>query len=300
MELSVVVPTLNGREQLARTLDSVSEHVAGTEVIVVNGPSADGTTGMVRDREDVDVLVEIADRPTNAARNAGIDHATGDAIAFVNQGSAVTDEWERAIRAGLREAPIVTGPTHRRVRAGKTTECTEAQTVAGRTVTYVNPDNVVLTQRVLTDLDGFDEYLTVDDARDLSHRAAGMNRAVSWRSDMAVERPMGADGGTTETDWNREYRSVAYRLAKNYGLRPAVIASITQRALSDARSALRDVFAGEKPATDWFSSGRGVVAGVPVGFKDGLAARARDRSDRRNPRGQSTRRNRAVAVYDSR
>ncbi|WEL17842.1 MULTISPECIES: glycosyltransferase family 2 protein [unclassified Halorhabdus] len=300
MELSVVVPTLNGREQLARTLDSVNAHVSEGEVIVVNGPSADGTTGMVRDREDVDVLVEIADRSTNAARNAGIDHATGDAIAFVNQGLSVTDDWATAIRTGLSETPIVTGPTHKRVRAGKTTECATSRTVAGRSITYVNPDNMVITRKLLADLDGFDEYLDVNDARDLSHRAAGMNRAVSWRSDMAVERPVGADGGTSETNWNREYRSLAYLLAKNYGFRPAVVASVCQQALSDASGGLRDVLAGKKSATDWFSSGQGVVTGIPVGFKDGLAARARDRSDRRNPGGRSTGRNRAVAVYDSR
>jgi len=156
MDLSVVVPTLNGREQLARTLDSVSDHVSGAEVIVVNGPSADGTTGMVRDREDVDVLVEIADRSTNVARNAGIAQASGDVVAFLNQGVAVTDGWERAIRAGLREAPAATGPTHRRVRAGKTTEPAETGAVAGRSVTYVNPDNVALTRNLLADLDGFD------------------------------------------------------------------------------------------------------------------------------------------------
>jgi len=300
MELSVVVPTLNGREQLARTLDSVSEHVSGAEVIVVNGPSADGTTGMVRDREDVDVLVEIADRSTNAARNAGIDHATGDAIAFVSQGLSVTDEWATAIRAGLREAPVVTGPTHQRVRAGKTTESDETRAVAGRSVTYVNPGNLVLTRKLLADLDGFDEYLTVEDARDFSHRVAGMDRTAAWRTDMAVERAMGADGGTNEVDWRRQYQSFAYRLAKNYGLRPAVIARIARRALADAGKTLRDVFAGETPATDWFGAGRSVLTAVPVGFKDGLTARARDRTDRRNPRGRSTGRDRAVAVYDSR
>lgn len=300
MDLSVVVPTLNGREQLARTLDSVNEHVSGAEVIVVNGPSADGTTGMVRDREDVDVLVEIADRSTNAARNAGIDHATGDAIAFVNQGVSVTDRWEQAIRDGLREAPVVTGPTHQRVRAGKTTERAETGSVASRSVTFVNADNVALTRNVLADLDGFDEHVHVADARDLSHRAAGLNRDVTWRSGMAVERPVGADGGTSETDWNREYRSFAYRLAKNYGLRPAVLARIGWRAVSDAGSQLRSVLAGERPASGWLRAGRDVLTATPGGFKDGLAARARDRSDRRNPRGRSTGEDRAVAVYDSR
>ena len=44
MTLSVVVPTLDNREQLARTLDGLADHVPEAEVVVVNGPSTDGTT----------------------------------------------------------------------------------------------------------------------------------------------------------------------------------------------------------------------------------------------------------------
>lgn len=76
MDLSVVVPTLNGRDRLAACLDALAAHAPEAEVIVANGPSADGTTGMVRDRDDVDVLVEISDRTVNVARNAGIEVAT--------------------------------------------------------------------------------------------------------------------------------------------------------------------------------------------------------------------------------
>jgi len=58
MQLSVVVPTLNGREELRVSPTRSPRRVPDAEVVVVNGPSADGTTGMVRDRPDVDVLVE--------------------------------------------------------------------------------------------------------------------------------------------------------------------------------------------------------------------------------------------------
>jgi len=63
MALSVVVPTLNGREELVGCLDALAEQVPDAEIIVVNGPSADGTTGMVRDRSDVEVLAAWDDRP---------------------------------------------------------------------------------------------------------------------------------------------------------------------------------------------------------------------------------------------
>ena len=298
MELSVVVPTLDGREQLAGTLDSIAANAPDAEVIVVNGPSTDGTTGMVRERTDVDVLVEIADRSINAARNAGIDHARGDAIALVNQGLSLTDNWRDALTDGFQEAPVVTGPTHRSVRAGKTTEAVEQRTIAGRSVTYVNPGNLAVTRKLIDDLDGFDEYLEIGGARDFSHRVAGTDRTVHWRSELAVERVVGADGGSTERDWGWKYRSLAYRLVKNYGLRPTVIRRGCQGAARDGLDTLREVFDGERNASAWLATGKGVVGGLARGGWDGLFARARDRSQRRNPHGRSSRRDRAVAVYE--
>jgi len=110
MDLSVVVPTLNGRDRLAACLDSLAAHAPDAEVIVVNGPSADGTTGMVRDRDDVDVLVEISDRTVNVARNAGIETATGDVIALVDYDNRITPAWVDGVLGGLDRADVVTGP----------------------------------------------------------------------------------------------------------------------------------------------------------------------------------------------
>ncbi|OTE98897.1 glycosyltransferase, partial [Halorubrum sp. SD612] len=110
MDLSVVVPTLNGRDRLAACLDALAADAPDAEVIVVNGPSADGTTGMVRDRDDVDVLVEISDRTVNVARNAGIEVATGDAVALVDYDNRIEPGWRDAVADGLDAAPVVSGP----------------------------------------------------------------------------------------------------------------------------------------------------------------------------------------------
>ncbi|MFC6771068.1 glycosyltransferase family 2 protein, partial [Halorubrum pallidum] len=110
MDLSVVVPTLNGRDRLAGCLDALAAHAPEAEVIVANGPSADGTTGMVRDRDDVDVLVEISDRTVNVARNAGVEVATGDAIAVVDYDHRIGESWIDGVHSGLDEADVVTGP----------------------------------------------------------------------------------------------------------------------------------------------------------------------------------------------
>ncbi len=298
MQLSVVVPTLNGRDQLSSCLDQLTAIAPDAEVIVVNGPSADGTTGMVRDRADVDVLVEVSARTVNVARNAGIEVASGDIIAFVSDDLRVEDSWRTAIAEGLTKAPVVTGPTHRTVTGGMTTESPETRHISRRHVTYFSGNNVAFEADVLDALDGFDEYLETGGARDAAHRLAGMETPVAWEPSMSVRCEYEADGGHTHRDWGWKYRALSYRLIKNYGVRPTVLRRTLSHAVGDAASTARDVISGNAQPTVWFGTGRDVVSGMATGFSDGLIARSRDREDSRNPHGISKRADRAVARYD--
>jgi len=300
MNLSVVIPTLNGREELSRCLDTLAAHVPDAETIVVNGPSADGTTGMVRDRDNVEVLVEIADRTINAARNAGIDRATGDVVALLDRSFSIEGGWIEAIADGLSDAAVVTGPTHRKLPAGMTTESREQRTIAGREVTYFNPGNVAFSEGVLDELDGFDEYLEIGGSRDLAHRLAESGHEVTWNGSMCVRCEFEADGGMRQKDWGWKYRSLAYRLVKNYGVRPTVSRRIITHACRDGFDSLKAVVRGEAAPSQWLGTGRKVIEGTSVGMKDGVRARRQDAPPRRNPNGRSARRDRAVEVYEKR
>lgn len=330
MQLSVVVPTLNGRRQLVACLDALAATAPESEVIVVNGPSADGTTGMVRGREDVDVLVEVADRNLNVVRNAGLEEATGDRIALVGHNRTVEPGWLAALDRGFDGArplprshalaegyPLpdnptigaVTGPT----RSSEQGE-PETRTIAGRDVTYFDGFNVAFSSEAVTALDGFDEYLETGGARDFAHRLAANGYDVAWREEMAVRDGIEAspdgepktrvprtvsDGGHTERDWNWRYRALAYRLVKNYGFRPTTVRRLASHAGSDAIAELVGIVRGEATPTGWLATGRDVFSGTFRGESSGLLARWRDRG-RRNPHGISSRSDRAVAVYDRR
>ena len=115
---------------------------------------------------------------------------------------------------------------------------------------------------------------------------------------MRVKRGVEADGGGLGAERGWKYRSLSYRLVKNYGPRPTVFRRIAGHALGDAYAELRAVFGGESKPSQWFGSGRTVLTNVGGGARDGLAARRKDREERRNPNGRSTRADRAVAVYD--
>ena len=295
MELSVVVPTLNGRERLAGCLDALAAHAPDAEVVVVNGPSADGTTGMVRDREDVDVLLEVSDRKLNVARNAGISTASGDAVALVGQGKTIEASWVGGVRSALADADAVTGPVHRSVRAGVTTESEECRTIDGREVTYFDGGNVAFTRETIDAMDGFDEYLVTGGARDCAHRLAANGYEVEWSPEVCVTRNEEDD---EERDWGWKYRALAYRLVKNYGPRPGIFRRTARDALSDAFESATDVVRGDGTPSEWMANGKRVAVNTAIGCKDGLWARLKDRSEARNPWGISTRADRAVERYD--
>ncbi len=299
MELSVVVSTLNNREQLLSSLDALAEQTpAETETIVVNGPSSDGTTGVVRDRADVDVLVEISERNANVSRNAGFESASGAVIAFLGSEYVVEPGWYDALAGAIGDADVVTGPITG--PDGISGDDEPTQTVARRRVTYVNGDNVAFDRSVLETLDGFDEQLTDGGGQDCSHRLAGLGIDVAWTPAMAARSDVGADGGRTDPDWGERYRSLTYLLAKNYGPRPTTLARTIGSAVRDGVYGVRNVLAGDETPTGWLGDGIDVVSSSGRGFRQGVRARYADRSDRRNPHGVSTRHDRAVRLYDRR
>ena len=301
MELSVVVPTLNDRERLLSCLDALSTALPErVERVVVNGPSSDGTTGAVRSRDDVDVLVEISERNPNVARNAGIEVATGDVVAFVGDAYVVSPSWYDAVeRAIERGADVVTGP----LDDGGTGDRNPPRAVTDRPVTRFHSDNVAFDRTILHELDGFDETLAIGGARDCAHRLAGLDVPIAWNEEMRVRSDVEADGGTDphEADpCGDRYRALGYRLAKNYGLRPTVFARPLGSALRDGVYNARAVLGGDVKPTDWFTNGVAVASNTLRGLKGGLYVRYVSRPSRGNPAGLSSRHDRAVHVYDRR
>lgn len=316
MHLSVVVPTLNGRDRLAACLDALDARAPEAEVVVVNGPSTDGTTGMVRDRDVVDVLLEIPERNVNVARNAGIRAASGDAVALLDDGVRVGDGWFAAVDSALEgDADVVTGPRRRKLDAGTATTAPESERLAGQTVTYFDGGNVAFAAGTLSAIDGFDEYLQTGGARDAAQRLALGGHAVEWVSGMVVHRNEetggasgmrtdvprpAADSADLERDWGWKYRSLAYRLVKNYGVRPSVAREVVGHAFADAIEQGGGVFRGESVLSRWLATGRTVISAIARGAVDGARSRRADRSPASNPNGLSARDDRPIDSYDRR
>lgn len=90
--VSTVIPAHNSRDTISRALDSaVAQTYHPIEIIVVDDDSSDDTAAIVRSYAGRGVrMVQLSERQgASGARNAGIEAATGELVAFLDS----DDEW---------------------------------------------------------------------------------------------------------------------------------------------------------------------------------------------------------------
>ncbi|HIN75985.1 MAG TPA: glycosyltransferase, partial [Rhodospirillales bacterium] len=88
--ISVVIPTLDRRYTLPRTLDSVlNQTLPPDEIIVVDNGSTDGTSSMLKTNYPDVICLQEVKRGVSAARNKGILCANGVWIALLDS----DDTW---------------------------------------------------------------------------------------------------------------------------------------------------------------------------------------------------------------
>ena len=86
MKVSVIVPVFNGEKYLAWTLESIfNQSYTNIEIVAVNDGSTDGTAELLGSYEDRITVINQENRGVSCARNAGVDAATGEFIAFLDQ-----------------------------------------------------------------------------------------------------------------------------------------------------------------------------------------------------------------------
>jgi glycogen synthase len=107
MRVSVVINTFNRCSMLERTLKALSQlRYPEFEVLVVNGPSTDGTGELLSAWSDTIRIVDCPKRNLSASRNLAIAAACGDIIAFIDDDAIPDPLWLNNIVAGYDSEEI--------------------------------------------------------------------------------------------------------------------------------------------------------------------------------------------------
>jgi glycosyltransferase involved in cell wall biosynthesis len=107
MLVSVVIPTYNRRASLLAVIQALRRQTFGNfEVLVVNGPSTDGTAELLASLGEDIRKVENADRNLSRSRNLGIAAAAGDLVAFLDDDAVPQSRWLEELIAPFGDADV--------------------------------------------------------------------------------------------------------------------------------------------------------------------------------------------------
>ena len=305
--IDVVIPTWNGRELLARCLESLARQTVAHRVIVTDNGSADGTVTLVRDRfPDVDVVELDRNYGFAGGVNRGVERGEEPVVVLVNNDVECDPVFLERIVAPLADERVgmVTGLL---LRPGRTEidnygiECDATLAAYPRFAgapypeTRVDDENLLgpsggaaaYRREALTAAGGFDErmFAYMEDV-DLALRL----RADGWLAAGAPEATGVHLGSATIGHRSRRQVEIAgasraYMLRKygvfGHGLRTAgwalaveagvtVMETVTGRDLAAARGRVR----GWKEAAGARQRLPEGAINSELGFRDGLRRRA--------------------------
>jgi glycosyltransferase involved in cell wall biosynthesis len=107
--VSIVICTYNRRDYLERCLDYLRYQTCKDfEVVVVDGPSDDGTKDVLSQYQGVIKIAHNPERNLSKSRNIGIELADGDIVAFIDDDAIPFDDWVETILMEYGRRPIVT------------------------------------------------------------------------------------------------------------------------------------------------------------------------------------------------
>ncbi len=104
---SVVINTYNRALSLPDTLDGLTRQIdQNFEVVVVNGPSTDGSGELLEGWSDRVRVINFDEVHLGKSRNVGIRAAAGDVVAFIDDDAVPEPDWVSGLRAGFEDERV--------------------------------------------------------------------------------------------------------------------------------------------------------------------------------------------------
>lgn len=110
--ISVIVPIYNAELYLAKCIESLlHQSYAALQIILVNDGSTDGSWGIANQYAQQDPRIEVYSLENNsgqsAARNMGLEHATGEYVSFVDADDYVDADFYAYMMSEIGELDCV-------------------------------------------------------------------------------------------------------------------------------------------------------------------------------------------------
>lgn len=234
--VSVVVCTYNRGKYLERCLASLKQQsYQNNEIIVVNGPSNDGTDAVLDKYSDVRVIKQGTLNGLSYARNLGINASEGEIIAFIDDDAVADENWLSSLVLGYTGDTVggvgglVYGPqkTHVQFDNGTINKCgipaairpEDKQAKRGE-FRILMGTNCSFKRSVLCDVGGFDPYFKYyHDESDLCVRIAQSGYQIVYQRDAFVIHDM-VEGHNRKSPydlkWSEILKNVIYFTMKNF------------------------------------------------------------------------------------
>lgn len=238
--LSVVVCTYNRRQHLERLLGYLRhQRCPAFEVIVVDGPSTDGSKQLLDTVAHEVKLAHNPERNLSMSRNLGLELADGDVVAFIDDDALPFDDWAWRLLAEYNARPLTTaglgGPVYYagtfRFQAEDNGINRFAQAEGGFDARRLGRDgwyryntgtNASFVTRTLREHGGFDEqYDYFLDESDVCFRLQRAGLLIGYAPEVVVRHDFAQSHnrqGRMNYNWATICKNTAYFIAAHSGL----------------------------------------------------------------------------------
>ena len=201
--MSIVIPVYNDPLGIERTLESLIQDSAypNFEIRVVDNDSTDRTPEIASDYADrhahVHLHTESDVQSSYAARNTGIEHATGDVVCFLDADQTVTESWlETALEAIDDRDAHYLAPDVRLVEPDDPTLAGRYNTRTGFPIAeflerhrYAPTTCLFVTHELLEDVGTFDERLVSGGDKEFGNRVHDAGYELHYAPELVIHHP---------------------------------------------------------------------------------------------------------------
>lgn len=261
--LSVVVCTYNRRDYLERCLEYLTfQSNDSFEVIVVDGPSDDGSAELIESYRGRIKIARNPERNLSKSRNIGIDLAAGDIVAFIDDDALPFDDWVDQVLRAYNQRPLTVaglgGPAYyagtfwfQAEDNGINSDCQAKVNISSDEIgkqgwkRYNTGTNATFVRSYLEAVDGFDEqYDYYLDEAELCYRLQESGYLIDYVPDIYVRHEFAQShnrGGRMNYNWHTICKNTAYFLATHGSLQGAALRkSIDSRMKAERIKPLND------------------------------------------------------------